>query len=701
MEKTGKLKKELRLFDVYALSTGAMFSSGFFLLPGLAAAKAGPAVILAYLIAGILILPAMFSKAELSTALPRAGGAYYFLDRSLGPAFGTIGGLGIFFALSLKTAFALIGIGAYATIFVELPIKPVAIALTVAFVALNIVGAKETSGLQRILVVVLLTVLAFFVANGMYSSLGSENRGLTTQRLTPFMPNGFESLLSTIGFVFVSYAGLTKIASVAEEIENPDRNIPLGMMLSLVSTTFIYVVGVYIIVAVVEPSTLYSSLTPVADAVRAIDLWVPLEIALGLIVLSAVAAFVSTGNAGVLAASRYPFAMARDGLVSPKLRELGRFGTPSVAIITTGALIILFIVSLDEEGIAKLASAFQLFIFMLLNFAVIVMRESHIPSYDPGYKSPLYPWMQFAGIIFAIVLIFYLGWLSIVFTLGIVVVCLAWYYKYAHGRVERDGAIYHWFHRLGQRQYLGLDREFRTILREKGLRDEDPFHEIVARSNVIEVEPGESYRDVINEASVFLATRVPLPVDKIRSGFLAGATLGATPVAGGVALPHIYAPNMDAPEMVLARSIDGLVVEGVEHHGDAEASPLIHAVFLLVSPDENPGQHLRLLAEIANRVDDHQFLEQWLSQKSTDDLKELLLADDHHLTIHLRSEDASGHLIGKAVRDLDLPKNCLVAYIHRRDDGIIPEGNTVLLEGDRVTFIADHAALISLRGKYC
>lgn len=153
-----KLKKNLTLFDVYAISTGAMFSSGFFLLPGIAAAAAGPSVILAYLVAGILIMPAMFSLAELATAMPKSGATYYFLDRSLGPLAGTIGGLGTWVALVFKSAFALIGMGAYLVIFIDLPIKPVAAGLTVAFCALNIVGAKETSGLQRIFVSVLVGV---------------------------------------------------------------------------------------------------------------------------------------------------------------------------------------------------------------------------------------------------------------------------------------------------------------------------------------------------------------------------------------------------------------------------------------------------------------------------------------------------------------------------------------------------------------
>ena len=99
------LKKELTLLNVYAIATGTTLSAGFFLLPGIAFNEAGPAVVLSYLIAAIPLIPAMFSMAELATAMPRAGGAYYFLDRSMGPFVGTIGGMGTWLALVLKTAF--------------------------------------------------------------------------------------------------------------------------------------------------------------------------------------------------------------------------------------------------------------------------------------------------------------------------------------------------------------------------------------------------------------------------------------------------------------------------------------------------------------------------------------------------------------------------------------------------------------------
>ncbi|TFH65935.1 MAG: amino acid permease, partial [Gemmatimonadales bacterium] len=126
-----------------------MISSGFFLLPGLAAAYAGPGVVLAYLIAGLAIVPAMLSVAELATAMPRAGGAYYFLDRTLGPLVGTIGGVGTWLTLVLKTAFALVGLGAYFALFLDVPMQVTAVSAAIVFALLNVVGAKESSGVLR------------------------------------------------------------------------------------------------------------------------------------------------------------------------------------------------------------------------------------------------------------------------------------------------------------------------------------------------------------------------------------------------------------------------------------------------------------------------------------------------------------------------------------------------------------------------
>ena len=696
-----RLKKELGLFDVFAISTGAMFSSGFFLLPGLAAAKAGPAVFVAYLIAGVLILPAMFSVAELSTALPRAGGAYFFLDRSLGSMVGTIGGLGTYFALTLKTAFALIGIGAYAAFFIELPIKTVAVALTFLFMIVNIVGAKETTALQRILVIILLTVLAFFLVQGVVFVTSGQSASETAGRMQPFLPFGLSGLLSTVGFVFVSYAGLTKVASVAEEIKNPDRNIPLGMILSLFVTSLVYVVGVFLMVSILEPSSLHSDLTPVATAAESFFTWLPGSTGLLLVVAAALAAFASTGNAGLLSASRYPLAMARDRLLPDFFATLGRFRTPTLSILVTGFVIVLFIVSLSEEGIAKLASAFQLFIFVLLNLSVIVMRESRIQSYDPGYRSPLYPWIQLFGMATSLLLIAYMGWIAVLFTFGVVALCLVWYFTYARNRVERHGAIYHWFQRLGQRRNAHLDVEFRGIMKEKGLRIDDPFEEIVARSCVLDIDKPLSFDDAIRLASRELSTRLNSSADEIAESFRKGTLMGNTPVAGGVALPHFRSDLVDTVEMVLMRSVHPVSVPAddpltPEHESDAK----VHTIFFLASPDADPAQHLRILAQIAGRVDEDSFAADWQRATTEQELREVLLRDERFLTLRIDKNTESRGLIGKSLNAIKLQDNCLVAMIRRDGDIVIPTGKTVLYHGDRLTIIGETGSLRVLAKQY-
>src|SRR6056297_942463 len=355
LNKSKRLKKELKLFDVYAISTGAMFSSGFFLLPGLAAAQTGPSVVLAYFVAGILILPAMFSVAELSTAMPRAGGAYYFIDRSLGPLVGTVGGIGSWLALVFKSAFALIGMGAYIAIFIDLPITPVAITLTILFGILNVVGAKESSWLQNVMVATLVSILFFYVFQGAFAVFNVDFFEVVREEFSPFFQFGPQGFFATIGFVFVSYAGLTKVASVSEEVQNPDRNIPLGMILSLATATFIYVVGVFIMVMLLEPEALHSDLTPVATAGEQFLTWLPGDTGLILVVIAAIAAFASTGNAGIMSASRFPLAMARDKLVHPKFAKLGKFDTPVTSIVVTTGMMIFLLLVFNVKEVAKLA----------------------------------------------------------------------------------------------------------------------------------------------------------------------------------------------------------------------------------------------------------------------------------------------------------------------------------------------------------
>ncbi len=712
--KTQRLEKHLSLFDVYAISTGAMFSSGFFLLPGLAAAMTGASMPLAYLVAGVLIIPAMLSKAELATAMPRAGGAYYYLDRALGPVVGSVGGLGAWIALVLKSAFALLGMGAYLALLLDLPIKPLAVGLTLAFAALNVVGAKESSGLQRVLVTVLVGILGYFTARGLLETLGVQGAEDTIAAFQPLFGEGLGAFFATVGFVFVSYAGLTKVASVAEEVQNPDRNIPLGMLLSLATATTIYVIGAAALVALLPPEVLHADLTPIATAAPLVMTWLPAPAAVGLVVVAAIAAFASTGNAGILSASRFPLAMARDQLLPGPLARLGRFGTPTVAIALTAVLMIAMVVALDVASVAKLASAFQLMLFGTMNLAVIVMRESHIDYYRPGFRSPLYPWMQLAGIGIPVWLIIQMGWFPVVGVLLLSALFVGWYYGWARSRVVRSGAIYHLFERLGRRVYRGLDHELRAILEEKGLHEDDPLEDLVMSARLLDLEGATSFRDALQQACKAACGSCPvkdaggreactgagcvrgLGGDTLLSRLVDETRQGLMPVVNGAAMPHLRLGGLSGPQLVLIRIRGGAVLDLDESVLHLEQSQRIYAVALLVSPAADTGQHLRILAHLAGRFEEPSFLEHWLVDTTETQLKETLLRDDRMRVVRVRPDRPGGVLVGLRMDQVPLPQGAMLALVRRRGETFIPEPGQRLQLGDRLTVIGDSAAMAEL-----
>lgn len=379
--------------------------------------------------------------------------------------------------------------GAYLGIYLDLPFTWTAILLTIAFGLNNVFGAKETTLLQRILVTTLVVILIAFVffglkETGLATILAPENGHGT------FFKTGLVGFVSTIGLVFVSYAGLTKVASVAEEVQNPDRNIPLGMTLSLITATVIYTLGTLVLIKILEPDALYSSLTPIADAGQQFLGWVPFDLGVILIVVAAIAAFASTGNAGIMSASRYPYAMAKDKLVPQRLSQIGRYGTPTIAIIVTVLAMIAVLLLFDVASVAKLASAFQLLLFGLVCIAVIVMRESKIPTYKPGYRAPFYPWLQIVGILISFWLIIEMGIMAIAFTGMVTIGCVLWYQFYASGNLERRGAIFHIHQRLGMQRYEGLERELMTIIHDRTQAENLSYEAVIARSVMMDFRYG-------------------------------------------------------------------------------------------------------------------------------------------------------------------------------------------------------------------
>ena len=449
------------------------------------------------------------------------------------------------------------------------------------------------------------------------------------------------------------------------------------MIYALGITILIYVLGMVVLIGVLEPFVLSSTRTPVAAAA---ELFMG-RTGLVLMSVTAIIAFIASANAGLTAASRYPLAMGRDSLVPAALARIGRFHTPTYAILITAGLMILFILILSLEEIAKLASTFQLMLFGMLNLAVIVMRESQISSYDPGFRSRLYPWVQILGILTPVILIPALGILSVITAGVIVTISFLWYFFYARQRVTRSSALHHIFERIGRSATTHLDRELRQILREKGLRKADIFDNSIARANVLRHKPDMSFEDVLWQASALLAQRLDIPTGVIFDALSTSNQLGETPIADHVALPHTRIEEAKTRELVIVHSTSGVRIAGSDEK--------IYALFVLVGPKEDPGQHLRFLAELANRSDDIDYMGEWMQLEDDESIRQQFLRSGKVLEIELLNSE----LVGKEIREIKMHEACLVALITRGEKMVIPHGQTRLEEGDMLTLIGDQDAV--------
>jgi len=467
----------------------------------------------------------------------------------------------------------------------------------------------------------------------------------------------------------------------------------MGIFLALGIALILYMLGLAVMIGVMPADQLADTYTPAADAAAIFAG----STGRTLISIAAIASFLSVANAGILSASRYPLAMARDHIVPINFRRIGRFNTPTNAILVTTLLIVLEIALLDPLVIAKYAGTAFMLLFALLCIAVIVMRESRIHSYDPGFRTPLYPWIPLLGFALCISVIGFLKWEASVFAVGIVVLGITWFYWYARGRVRRYGAIYHVFSRLGENRFDPLDIELREIIKEKGLRKADPFDEIVALAPIFNLDSIEDFGTLARNAAEQLASDGTLDADELADGFLQGTRIGATPVSGNAALPHIRIEGLAIPRLAIARIRKGLEITIGSALSDEEKKETVHAVFFLVSPQEDPAQHLRLLAKLAGCVEEERFEAHWAEARDDAGIREVLLRDDRYLSFALQRNTARESWIGRQIRELELPDGCLVALVQRGDETIVPRGSTVLDHGDALILIGEPGCIQTVR----
>ena len=604
----GKLSRDLGIPSLFSIATGSMISSGLFVLPALAYTVAGPGVIFSYLIAAVLTIPTMLSKAELATAMPRAGGTYYFIDRSLGPLAGTLSGLAAWFSLSVKTAFAFVGLG----IFMEFLSPDIngrlfAMISCVIFTAVNLRGAGHAGKTQIVLVAGLLISLTLFAGFGLTY--------LSPHHFRPIAPNGFNGILAGAALVFVAFGGLTKITSVSEEVKRPGRDLPVSMFLALTVVTIFYFVSVLICVGVLDPSVLSSTDMPISEAASIIAG----KTGLTVMSIAAVLAFLSTANAGILASARFPFAMSRDHLLPAGLSSISRRkGVPWVSIVLTGVIIILLLL-LDFMHLVKLASTMMLILFLFVNFSLIVMRESRIHTYKPLFRSPGYPWIQLLGIAGMLVLLAKLGQSALTASLLVFVGGTIWYFIYTRKRAQREYALLHLAARVFPKQLVqnGLVRELAQVLRERDHITEDRFDDLVFKAVILDIDKSINMKVFFRMASENLEDSLSLNRSEIEKLLIEREGESSTALRKSLAIPHIIVPGPGKFSVLLARCR-----EGVDFGG--ENSP-VRMIFVLAGSMDERTFHLRALMAIAEITSSPDFDSKWLKCRNIDELRDLIL----------------------------------------------------------------------------
>ena len=607
------LKRDLGLVDVFCIASGAMISSGLFVLPGLAFSKAGPAVILSYGIASLLVIPAVLSKAELATAMPKAGGTYFFIDRSMGPMMGTVGGFAAWFSLAFKSAFALVGIGLFAVLlnpgFGELQIKLIAVFFCVIFAIINICGVKETGKTQILLVGGLLALLIFYIIVGAFF--------IQPSNYDNFVPYGYGSVFSTAGLIFVSFGGLTKVCSVAEEVKKPARNIPLGMLLSWGSISLLYILVISITIGISNPGDLAKSPTPISLGANSI----PILAGFGgvIMAIAAILAFISTANAGLLAASRDPMAMGKDQLLPKVFSKVSKRGTPVFSIIFTTAFMIIVILFLNLEDLIKTASTLKILLFLFVVLSLIIMRESRIRNYRPKFKSPLYPWIHIAGVIGFIFLISQMGVVPILLVGGFICFGFGWYWLYARDKIWREYSLLHVVERVTGEKSTGylVDEELREVLIERDELEEERFENVIKECEVIDLYKymrPDKFALLLAER---LTKKIDIDIDKLYTYLRKREKDSNIVIHPGIAVVTHMIKGRDKFEIIIVRSRMGIFL--------ADDVPPFHAFFIIVATSDKQSLYLHTLMWLIQIAEQTDFEKEWKQAKNVDELRDIIL----------------------------------------------------------------------------
>ncbi len=502
-----KLSRDLGLFSVTMIGVGAMIGAGIFVLTGIAAGVSGPAILIAFLLNGIVALFTASAYAELGGSIPEAGGGYLWVKNSLPQPSGFLSGWMSWMAHSVACSLYAVGFGAYfgevltefhLSLFVshEVLKKILAVIIVIIFTYINYRGAKETGKAGNVVTVLKIAILLIFIVVGTKVVFGEPRR---FDHFFPFFSKGFFGILTAMGLTYIAFEGYEIIAQSGEEIKNPRKNIPRAIFYSLLIVVPIYIFVAFVALGVVNPGAMTAwdfladkKEVAMVEAARNISGW-----GSGILLIGGLLSTISALNATIYSSSRVSFAMGRDYNLPKAFSQIHKkFRTPSGSLFVSGVLIIIMVLLLPIEDIASSADIMFLLLFIFVNVALIHIRRKN-PGLLKGYRSPLFPLIPVLGIVTQGVLIV----VMFIYSPKSFFITLLW--------VGAGLSIYYGYSRLKEKEEVGP----KVIVEEKELAHKD-FRMVLGMEEKREIVPLMNIALPIaleKDGEIFVTHVIPLP----------------------------------------------------------------------------------------------------------------------------------------------------------------------------------------------
>ena len=404
----GELKRNVGTFGAASVGIANIIGAGIFVLSGVAAGIAGPAVIISFLIAGIIALFTALSAAELSSFITETGASYAYTKRAFGRFWSFLVGWFKYFDYMVGGAAVSVGFAAYFTSLFGLdgpvPILIAAIGLPIVLCVLNVIGVKEATRTTSIMVMIkIFAIVLLLMVGGFYLT-----QHFDISHYTPFFATGFGGMLNGSAVIFFVFIGFNTVTMMSEETKNPQKTIPKALLIAFTVTFVLYICVAILLVGILDWNDETNDAHPLGNIASIVS---ENTVFFDFISFSALIASGSVVLSSILGGTRASYAMGRDNLLPHHFNKISeRFGTPYFSIIIGGVIIIVFagVFYNNIDEIASIVNFGSLFTYMFVNLSLIKLRKSE-PKTIRQFKVPLYPIIPILGTVSCIGLMYFLS----------------------------------------------------------------------------------------------------------------------------------------------------------------------------------------------------------------------------------------------------------------------------------------------------